>query len=181
MAGALRARSALENRCPDHVDVGIQRDGGLAEFVVVPRAHVVALEGFPIETAPLVEPLATVLHAARVLDVRQGDPALVVGAGSLGICGMWALRAMGARVAVMQRSAVRRRLAAELGADGVLGPEGDPAEVLGARPRVALVAAPGAEALAWALERVEVGGRVHAFAGTPGGAPVDATSSATGT
>jgi len=164
----------LENRCPDHVDIGIQRDGGLAQVVAVPRAHVVALEGFPIETAPLVEPLATVLHAAKLLEVLEGDPAVVVGAGSLGICAMWALKAMGARVIVMQRSPARRGIAAEMGADGVLGPEGDPAGILGARPRLALVAAPGAEALAWALERVEVGGRVHVFAGTPGGAPVDA-------
>ncbi len=164
----------LENLCPDHVDVGIQRDGGLAEAIVVPRAHVVALDGFPIEVAPLLEPLATVLHAARILEVREGDPALVVGAGSLGVLGMWALQALGARVAVMQRSPVRRRLAADLGADGVLGPEGDPADVLGARPRVALVTAPGAEPLTWALERVDVGGGVHAFSGTPGGAPIDA-------
>jgi len=61
---------------------------------------------------------------------------------------MWALQAMGAaRVVVMQRSRVRRGIAAEMGADGVLGQEGDPGEVLGARPRVALVAASGAEAL----------------------------------
>ena len=38
----------------------------------------------------------------------------------------------------------------------------------------ALVTAPGVEALSWAIDHVDVGGRVHAFAGTPGGAPVDA-------
>ncbi|HET7235633.1 MAG TPA: alcohol dehydrogenase catalytic domain-containing protein [Actinomycetota bacterium] len=164
----------LENRCPDHVDVGIQRDGGLAELVTVPRSHVVPLEGYPIELAPLVEPLATVVHAARVLEAGEGDLAVVVGAGGLGISAMWALQAAGARVAVMQRSAARRALAAELGADGVLGPGEDPASILGEPPRLVLVAAPGAEALAWALEHVVVGGRAHAFAGTPGGAPVDA-------
>jgi L-iditol 2-dehydrogenase len=36
------------------------------------------------------------------------------------------------------------------------------------------VTAPGSEPLLWALEEVAVGGVVHAFAGTPGGAPVDA-------
>lgn len=166
--------AGLENRCPDHVDVGIQRDGGLAELLAVPRAHVVPLEGYPIELAPLVEPLATVLHASRLLGAREGDLAVVVGAGSLGIAAMWALQAIGVRVAVMQRSTARRALAAEMGADGVLGPEEDPAASLGARPRLALVAAPEGEALTWALEHVDVGGRVHAFAGTPGGAPVDA-------
>lgn len=164
----------LENRCPEHVDVGIHRDGGLADLVAVPGSHLVPLDGFPIELAPLLEPLATVLHAARRLEVRPGDLAVVVGAGSLGIAGMWALQALGARVAVMQRSSARRHLAAELGADAVLAPDQAAASALGAPPRLALVAAPGAEALSWALEHVDVGGRVHAFAGTPGGAPIDA-------
>jgi threonine dehydrogenase-like Zn-dependent dehydrogenase len=166
--------AGLENRCPDHVDIGIQRDGGLAEWVAVPEAHVVPLDGFPMEVAPLVEPLACCLHAVSSLEVRNGDTALVIGAGSLGIIGMWALQAAGARVTVMQRSEARRALAAELGADAVLGPEDDPEHSLDKPPRAALVTAPGAEALLWALERVGVGGRVHAFAGTPGGAPVDA-------
>jgi threonine dehydrogenase-like Zn-dependent dehydrogenase len=139
----------LENRCPDHVEIGIQRDGGLAEVGPPSRAPTPwPSRDSPSRRAPLVEPLATVLHAARVLEVRKGYPAVVVGAGSRGICAMWALQAMGAaRVVVMQRSRVRRGIAAEMGADGVLGQEGDPGEVLGARPRVALVAASGAEAL----------------------------------
>ena len=78
------------------------------------------------------------------------------------------------RVAVVQRSEARRRLAAELGADAVLEPGDDVAAALGALPAAALVTAPGVEALSWAIDHVDVGGRVHAFAGTPGGAPVDA-------
>jgi L-iditol 2-dehydrogenase len=109
-----------------------------------------------------------------MLDVAEGDLAAVVGAGTLGIIGMWALQAAGARVAVVQRSEPRRRLAAELGADAVLEPGDDVAAALGALPAAALVTAPGVEALSWAIDHVDVGGRVHAFAGTPGGAPVDA-------
>jgi L-iditol 2-dehydrogenase len=164
----------LENRCPDHVDIGIQRDGGLAEWIVVPEGHVVPLHGFRFELAPSIEPLACCLHAVRMLEVTDGEVAVVVGAGTLGIIGMWALQAAGARVAVVQRSEARRRLAAELGADAVLDPGDDIAAALGTHPGAALVTAPGVEALSWAIERVDVGGRVHAFAGTPGGAPVDA-------
>jgi threonine dehydrogenase-like Zn-dependent dehydrogenase len=164
----------LENRCPDHVDIGIQRDGGLAEWIVVPESHVVPLDAFPFDLAPSIEPLACCLHAVEMLDVGPGEPAVVVGAGTLGIIGMWALQAAGARVAVVQRSEARRLLAAELGADAVLGPGGDVAAALGSRPAVALVTAPGVEALSWAVEHVDVGGRVHAFAGSPGGAAIDA-------
>jgi threonine dehydrogenase-like Zn-dependent dehydrogenase len=164
----------LENRCPDHVDIGIQRDGGLAEWIVVPERHAVQLDGFPSELAPSIEPLACCLHAVQMLDVADGDLTVVVGAGTLGIIGMWALQAAGARVAVVQRSEIRRRLAADLGADAVLEPGDDVAAALGTPPAAALVTAPGVEALSWAIDHVDVGGRVHAFAGTPGGGPVDA-------
>jgi threonine dehydrogenase-like Zn-dependent dehydrogenase len=137
---------------------------------------VLPLDGFPFELAPSIEPLACCLHAVGMLDVADGDLAVVVGAGTLGIIGMWALQAAGARVAVVQRSEARRRLAAELGADAVLEPGDDVAAALGALPAAALVTAPGVEALSWAIGHVDVGGRVHAFAGTPGGAPVDANT-----
>jgi L-iditol 2-dehydrogenase len=164
----------LENRCPDHVDIGIQRDGGLAEWIVVPEGHAVTLDGFPFDLAPSIEPLACCLHAVAMLDVADGEVAVVVGAGTLGIIGMWAFQAVGARVAVVQRSEARRHLAAELGADAVIGPGDDVTAALGSRPGVALVTAPGVEALSWAVDHVDVGGRVHAFAGSPGGAPIDA-------
>ncbi|HJY32717.1 MAG TPA: alcohol dehydrogenase catalytic domain-containing protein [Actinomycetota bacterium] len=175
--GCGRCRSCalgLENRCPDHVDIGIQRDGGLAEWIVVPERHAVPLDRFPFDLAPSIEPLACCLHAVAMLGVTADEGAAVVGAGTLGIIGMWALQAAGARVGVVQRSEPRRRLATELGADAVLGPEDDIAAALGSRPAVALVTAPGVEALSWAVEHVDVGGRVHAFAGSHGGAPIDA-------
>jgi L-iditol 2-dehydrogenase len=167
-------RAGFENRCPDRVSIGIDRDGGLAEWVAVPERQALPLDGVRLELSPVLEPLACSLHAVRLLDVRHGDPALVVGAGPMGILAMWALQQAGARVAVSQRSPERRQLAANLGADAVLGPESSAAAALGEPPRVAIVTAPGAEPLAWALNEVAVGGAVHAFAGTPGGASIDA-------
>jgi L-iditol 2-dehydrogenase len=167
-------RAGLENRCPDRISIGIDRDGGLAEWVAVPERQTLPLDGVPVELSPVLEPLACCLHAVRLLSVQAGDSAVVVGAGAMGILSMWALQQAGARVAVSQRSHGRRELASELGADVVLGPGDSAAAALGEPPRVALVTAPGAEPLLWALEEVAIGGTVHAFAGTPGGAPVDA-------
>ena len=167
-------RTGFENRCPYRVSIGIDRDGGLAEWVAVPERQALPLDGVPVELSPVLEPLACCLHAVRLLDVRPDDHALVVGAGPMGILSMWALQQAGARVAVSQRSRERRELAAQLGADAVLGPEDTAAAVLGDAPRVAIVTAPGPEPLTRALEEVAVGGAVHAFAGTPTGAPIDA-------
>ncbi|MGH2997545.1 MAG: zinc-dependent alcohol dehydrogenase, partial [Gaiellaceae bacterium] len=166
--------AGFENRCPSRISIGLDRDGGLAEAVAVPTAHVVPLGDLDSALSPVLEPLGCCLHAVSLLDVRPGDTAVVVGAGAMGILCTWALQEAGATVAVSQRSPERRALAAELGADLVLSPDQRPAEVLGEDPRLAIVTAPGAEPLRWALENVALGGRVHAFAGSPDGAPVDA-------
>lgn len=161
------------NLCPDKVSIGIDRDGGFAGWVTVPAAHAVPLEGVPVELAPMLEPLACCVHAVS----RVGDfdgPAVVVGAGAMGIFLMWALQADGHRLAVSQATASRREQATALGADVVMSPEEDVRRVLGEAPGAVFVTAPGAEALTWALENVADGGAVHAFAGTPGGALIDA-------
>lgn len=167
-------RSGFENRCRERRSIGLDRDGGFAGWVAVPASHFVPLDAVNPGIAPLLEPLACCLHAIELLRVRPGSRAVVVGAGSMGILCTWALKAAGAVVAVVQRSEPRRRIAGELGADAVLGPEDDPERPLGGSPEVAVVTAPGVEALVWALERVGPGADVHAFAGTPGGAFVDA-------
>lgn len=167
-------RAGFENRCAARVSIGLDRDGGLAELLAVPTAHLVAVDGVDLELAPALEPLACCLHAVSLLGVREGDRAVVVGAGAMGILCLWALQQAGAVVAVCQRSPERRELAATLGADAVLSPSESAAAALGAPPAIAIVTAPGSEALRWALEEVAVGAAVHAFAGTPGGASVDA-------
>lgn len=167
-------RSGLENRCAARVSIGLDRDGGLADLVAVPEPHLVPLRGVELGLSPILEPLACCLHAVSIMGARRGDTAVVVGAGAMGILCMWALQQAGATVAVCQRSRGRRELAAELGADAVLGPEERGAAVLGREPALVIVTAHGAPALEWALREVAVGGVVHAFAGAPGGAAVDA-------
>ncbi len=163
-----------DNRCPKRVSVGLDRDGGLAELVAVPAGHLVPLDGVDLALGALLEPLACCLHAVDLLGVRPGERALVVGAGAMGLLCAWALRAAGVRVAVAARRAERRAAALRLGADAAVDAGADPAGELGGPAQVAVVAAPGPAALEHALRTVAVGGRVHAFAGTPAGAPVDA-------
>jgi L-iditol 2-dehydrogenase len=168
-------RAGHENRCPDRVSIGIDRDGGFAERVAVPASHAFALE-VDLDVVPLIEPLACCVQAARMLPVRAGQTAMVVGAGAMGLLCMWTLRALGAVVGVCQRSEARRRLVKELGADFVFGPHEAAAQAMGEAPEVAVVTAPGGAALRQALEGVAVGGTVHAFAGSPGGAQIDANT-----
>jgi threonine dehydrogenase-like Zn-dependent dehydrogenase len=167
-------RAGDENRCPNRTSIGLDRDGGLADWLSVPAPHALPLGDLNLGLAPLLEPLACCLHAVAMLAVLPGERAVVVGAGAMGILSTWALQEAGAVVAVCQRSPTRRRLALKLGANAVCGPAERPLDVLGEPPRVAVVTAPGAEPIEWAMREVAVGGAVHVFAGTPGGAPVDA-------
>jgi L-iditol 2-dehydrogenase len=167
-------RAGFENRCIARVSIGIDRDGGFSEYVAVPAHHAFPVPNLDVAIVPLLEPLACCLHAVEMLGVRSGDQALVVGAGAMGILAMWALQAKGAKVVVSQRSGLRRNLARELGADLVVGPDEEVSSGLGGSPKHAIVTALGAHALSTALKGVSVGGTVHAFAGTPGGADIDA-------
>ena len=161
------------NRCPRRQSVGIDRDGGFAEWMVVPPRQVLAVEGLPLDLAALLEPLACCVHAVDLLQPDRLRTAAVVGAGAMGVLAMWTLQARGVRVVVSQRSAQRRELAGKLGADAVIAPDDDVDRAAGAPLDAVIVTAPGSGPLRWALEHVAVGGIVHAFAGTPGGADVD--------
>ncbi|MBI4061602.1 MAG: alcohol dehydrogenase catalytic domain-containing protein [Elusimicrobia bacterium] len=84
-------------------------NGAYAEFDLVPanivRHNLHPLKAsVPFEVGALAEPLSTTIHAAEIMDVREGDTALVIGAGPMCVMLVHALRARGARVGVLGRS-----------------------------------------------------------------------------
>jgi propanol-preferring alcohol dehydrogenase len=116
-----------DNVCRDVLPgaIGITRDGGMADHVVVPVRNVVALGDVdPVHAAPLTDAGMTALHA-----VERGRPllepratAVVVGIGGLGHLAVQFLRAT-SKVRVLAVDVDRTRLdfAASIGADaGVL-------------------------------------------------------------
>ena len=77
------------------------------------------------EAAVMVEPAACAVHAACAADITGGERVVVLGAGTLGLCVIAALRALclpGALVAVAKHPN-QRKLARDLGADQVVRPE----------------------------------------------------------
>ena len=120
-----------DNVCRELVPgaIGITRDGGMADHVVVPARNLVALGDVdPVHATPLTDAGMTALHAverARPL-LEPGATAVVVGIGGLGHLAVQFLRAT-AEVRILAVDVDRARLdfAAEIGADdGVLtGPD----------------------------------------------------------
>lgn len=77
----------------------------------------------PLDKACLIEPLTVGVHAARQYD--DLEDVLVVGGGTIGLCVLLALRALGAgRVSLIEPIPFKRDLAKRLGAAEVFSPEG---------------------------------------------------------
>ena len=126
--GACRhCRRGELNLCDDRRVLGVscaeyRRDGAFAEFVAVPARVLYRLpDSLPFEEAALVESLSIAVHAAGRLPVRLGDTALVVGAGTIGLLAIQALKARGcALVAAADVAPERLEQARGLGADALL-------------------------------------------------------------
>jgi (R,R)-butanediol dehydrogenase/meso-butanediol dehydrogenase/diacetyl reductase len=73
--------------------------------------------------AALAEPLAVALHGITRSGVREGDRALVIGAGPIGALTIAALVARGITALAVEPAPARAELAARLGAERVLHPD----------------------------------------------------------
>lgn len=107
--------------CLNPQGLGVSRNGGLAEYSVVPvgQAYKVPDE-LSSEAAALTEPLACALHAVDLSDVRPGVDALVLGAGPIGLlCADLLVTAGAASVLVSEPNPGRRERVREVGAEPI--------------------------------------------------------------
>ena len=119
-------RQVLGVSCGDY-----RRAGAFAEFVAVPARIVHRLrEDLPFEEAAMLEAVAVAIHAVNLAEISSSTTALVIGAGTIGILTLQALRAAGcARVFVADVDEGRLELARQLGATETIlteGPKGPP-------------------------------------------------------
>ena len=115
-------RQVLGVSCADY-----SRAGAFAEFVAVPARVVYKLpESISFAEAAMLEAVAVAIHAVSLAEISVQSTALVVGAGTIGVLILQALRAAGCkRVFVSDVDASRLKLAKELGAADVLSADGD--------------------------------------------------------
>lgn len=118
-------RRGLINCCDQNGFVGLSGwGGGLSETVVVPEACVKVLpENVPLEVGALVEPLSVGWHSVEVSPYKDGDAALVLGGGPIGLAIVQALKGRGCtNIIVSEVSSKRREFAVQFGAHHVLDP-----------------------------------------------------------
>jgi L-iditol 2-dehydrogenase len=155
-------RQVLGVSCGDY-----SRTGAFAEFVAVPARVVYKLpESISFAEAAMLEAVAVAIHAVSLAKITAESTALVVGAGTIGVLILQALRAAGCkRVFVSDVDATRLKLAKELGAADILSAERDTvAQILqrtgGAGVDVAMEAVGRSETVSAAITSVRKGGTV---------------------
>jgi L-iditol 2-dehydrogenase len=121
-------RQVLGVSCGDY-----RRAGAFAEYVAVPSRVVYNLpESIPFAHAAMLEAVAVALHAVSLGQVPRDSTVLVLGAGTIGLLTLQALRAAGvSRIFLFDIDVSRLKLAEQLGAPVILSASSDPvAQVL---------------------------------------------------
>jgi (R,R)-butanediol dehydrogenase / meso-butanediol dehydrogenase / diacetyl reductase len=166
------------NLCRRYYTLGLQADGGLANYVVVPA---VTLHPVPAEcgddAAAIAQPLAVALHTARRADIGAGESVAVIGVGGIGAFIVTVAARRGARPLIAVDVDERRlETARALGAtETIAARRSDPARAMreltggdGADTVIEASGAPGA--FETALASVRRGGRL-VLVGLPADAP----------
>jgi propanol-preferring alcohol dehydrogenase len=113
-------RAGRDNLCTESRAIGLARDGGYAEFVVVP-AH--ALVPVPdgvgdAEAAVATDAVLTSFHAlTHVARLQPGETVVIIGAGGLGLNAIQVAKSLGAYVVALDVQPRKLELARQLGAD----------------------------------------------------------------
>src|SRR4051812_386401 len=122
-----------EQFCPEAKMIGKHRDGGFAEFIVMPARSIFKLpDSIPFEQgAVMMCSSATSLHALKQARLREGETVAVFGIGGLGLSAVQLAKSLGAaEVFGVDINASKLKLANEFGAIPVNAKESDPIKML---------------------------------------------------
>ncbi|MGL4404475.1 MAG: zinc-binding dehydrogenase, partial [Notoacmeibacter sp.] len=119
-----RCNEGRVNLCQNLQAIGIHRDGGMAEYVVIPQKQAYML---PADLNPhhgaFCEPLACCIHGIDIAAIRPGGTVVVLGGGVIGLLTLQLARMAGATsVILVTRQKSKRGLALQLGATLALDP-----------------------------------------------------------
>lgn len=177
-----QCRRGRPNLCDKLTAIGVFRDGGFADYVVVPQGQAVLL---PADLPPLhgafTEPLACCLHGIDVARIAPGDTVAIIGGGVIGLLLVQLARRAGASLVLLStRQKPRRELAETLGATHTLDAARDDRRAAAIGPNgiapggfdVVIECAGVPETFAEALALARRGGTVVPFGVTPQGKTV---------
>ena len=117
-------RAGKKQLCTDLFAIGVNRNGGFAEYCLVPESQCYLLNPeTDLRFGAMTEPLACCIHGMDRVPVRSGDTVCIVGGGAIGLIMLQLAKLKGAAVTLVSEPVESRRAAAlQLGADCTVDP-----------------------------------------------------------
>jgi threonine dehydrogenase-like Zn-dependent dehydrogenase len=174
-------RNAKKHFCTNWSAIGLSRDGGFAEYCVIPSsAAYVMPKTLKFKNAAFFEPMACVLHGIERARVQVGETVVVQGAGSIGQLYTQALNRLGvAKIIVADIDEDKLKLSKKFGAHVVVNAKKEnlidvvKAETNGLGAQVMIDAAGLLTTIPTALSLLENTGRIVIFGVPPEGKKVE--------
>src|SRR5438045_6702963 len=107
----LACRRGASNCCQNLKVLGVHTDGGMREWITVPMSKLHKAKSATLDHLALVEMLCIGAHAVPRAQLEPGEPALVIGAGPIGLATLQFAKLAGADVTVMEMSDKRMEFA----------------------------------------------------------------------
>ena len=108
------------NACEFNQTLGVQRDGAMSEYLLVPWDKVIADESVPVRDFALVEPLSVGFHAVDRAKVSAVDTVMVIGCGMIGLGAIIHAANRGAKLIAVDVDDKKLDFAKQLGACHVI-------------------------------------------------------------
>lgn len=117
----LQCRTGNGHICRNTRIIGVDRDGAFAEFIAMPAANVLTLDGIPTEIGAIMDPMGNAFHTVLTAEI-PGSTVFVVGCGPIGCFAVGVARAAGAAKVIAsdvnpKRLALAERMGAHLTID----------------------------------------------------------------
>ena len=120
-------RVGKPNCCMQIRVLGVHIDGGMQDWLTIPAENLHASSKLTLEELALVEPLSIGAHGVWRSGITEGETALVIGAGPIGLAVTAGVRAAGAQFAIMEVSQKRMAFCREhVGVERLIDAAGDP-------------------------------------------------------
>lgn len=159
-------RKRHPNACRDNQTLGVQRDGAMSEYIVLPWEKVLPAGDLSVMECALVEPMSVGFHAVARGKVTDIDTVMVIGCGMIGLGAIVRASLRGARVIAVDIDPVKLQLAKDLGAEFALDSSADDFHdrllelTAGDGPDVVIEAVGSERTYVMAVEEVAFSGRV---------------------
>jgi threonine dehydrogenase-like Zn-dependent dehydrogenase len=109
-------RNGRPNACQNNQTLGVQRDGGMSEYISVPWEKVIVDQEITPKDFALVEPMSVGFHAVARAKITDLDIVAVIGCGMIGIGAIIRAIRRGAKVIAIDVDDEKLALAKRLGA-----------------------------------------------------------------